>query len=122
MGLTSMNAILLDLAAALKVPLQHHNGLVLVSLIDFGALVEACERTNVLILGIEGFYTAGANITPDMDFIADYSQLISLSWPQAVQQSAVSARLFLDEIPKDSKMLFALDLRQQQPTIIHQRL
>lgn len=59
------------------------------------SFLEACKRVEGLIVGIEGFRLIGDRIEPDMEWIADFSQLSDPA------ESVSEAREFLEEAPND---------------------
>lgn len=61
--------------------------------------VEACEQSDLAIIGIEGFEIENETLTPRMDLIADFSKLATLTtWPQLREQATWAAKEFLSQI------------------------
>ena len=117
MGLITMKSLIYELAALANVPVLDQGGTSLIRYCHCRALVRECERSSVLILGIEGFTVRGNGISPDMDFIADFSELSSIEWEVASSQSCLSAQIFFDQVPSDSPLAFSFELtRQSHPT------
>lgn len=86
------------------------NGAFLVSVLDAEKFIMACEQTDAAILGIEGFRQVNDRITPDMNFIADFSVLSGLSKLEHCQRSVAAARDFLAEARKHPEMLLDFSL------------
>jgi hypothetical protein len=107
-----MNAILIEQAQGLGLPLLHQAGLGLVPLKHCQTLLDSFEKAGILVLGMEGFTCIDNQIVPEMDMIADYSNLIGVSWDQACQESLASARTFFEGIPADDCLVFSFELRR----------
>lgn len=77
----------------------------LVSFADTQAFLDACEDSRVLVLGIEGFYLENAQARPDMDAIADFSQISDC------EESVREARSFIEAVGRP-EMLFDFALSE----------
>lgn len=67
-------------------------------------LLKICRNKNVGLLGIEGFKVNGHMVEPQMDFIADFSQLINDS--DFTKKSIDAAEKFLELARNQKDLLF----------------
>jgi hypothetical protein len=65
----------LVLAREARIDLREIGGLALVALADTQVFLDACATEGVLVLGVEGFYLHGPEARPEMDAIADFSEV-----------------------------------------------
>ncbi|OLO05479.1 hypothetical protein BTW07_03100 [Salinicola socius] len=72
---------------------------------DSEKLLNFCEHQKLAILGIEGFNISGDKITPDLDFIADFSCLATTDKKYFIDTSIKSARKFLELITDNDLLL-----------------
>lgn len=79
-----------EIAAAAGVRLRERGGLALFDADSARAFLDACAKSGVRVLGIEGFDVAGDAVRPDMNAIADLSPIAD---PEA---SVAEAKAFLD--------------------------
>jgi len=68
------------------------------------ALLATCERSEIAVLGVEGFRLDGKSRTPDMDFIADFS--VFSKNPDFIAASVQAAYQFLEMAEEDSSLVF----------------
>jgi hypothetical protein len=66
---------------------------------DAEAVVNACELEKIGVLGIETFRLEGSTIVPQIDWIADYSDLFEEPKESGNKQSLSSARQFVHDLP-----------------------
>ncbi len=78
-------------------------GLRLVSFADAQIFLDACLAARVLVLGLEGFTVDGGQAQPNMNAIADFSQLTKC------EQSVLEARAFIETTGRP-EMLFDFTL------------
>jgi hypothetical protein len=67
-------------------------------------LLKLCERLGVGILGIEGFTLVNGRRRPEMEYIADFSQLLSSD--DFVVESLKCSRQFLQLATEGQRLLF----------------
>jgi hypothetical protein len=61
--------------------------------------VEACDESDLAIIGIEGFEIQNETVTPKMDLIADFSTLVTATtWLRLREQATRAAKEFLSQI------------------------
>lgn len=86
----------------------------LISLLNALSLVEKLEEKNEIILGMEGFFLEENQIVPDMDMIADFSEISSSAKTdqEKSRDSILATRrvlnIWLDEIKGDRSIEFVL--------------
>lgn len=68
---------------------------------DANQLLEVLFNKNIGVLGVEGFRIIDNKIQPDMDFIADCSELFLNNPQEFVSVSINGIRSFLDEASED---------------------
>lgn len=100
MGLT------ITLGRQAGIDIREVGGLQLVAFADARAFLDACVTAGVLVLGIEGFYFDNAQVRPDMDAIADFSQMTSS------EESVLEARSFIEAVGRP-EMLFNFTLSEE---------
>lgn len=71
------------------------------------AFVEACNKNQLIILGIEGFFYEEPSLTPDLGLIADFSINHPPDWAEWQEKCYSSAKRFLAEAPKDDRLVFS---------------
>jgi hypothetical protein len=81
-----------ELARMASVKLHHQGGLLLISSEDAPRFLDACERQEVLVLGVDGFRILDGVVEPDMNAIADFSTLVD------AQESVTESRRFVAAI------------------------
>src|SRR6516165_6105111 len=79
-------------------------GVPLLDLTSSELLLKLCERLGVGVLGIEGFTLVDSGRRPEIDYIADFSNLLSGS--DFTTQSIEGARRFLRLATMEQKILF----------------
>lgn len=94
-----MGSVIREVAQRADVRLREAGGLLLVSAADAPAFLEACLAARCQILGIEGFDIVDGGVRPDMEVIADFSELAD------AEQSVAEARAFLATID-DTELAF----------------
>lgn len=67
-------------------------------------LLRLCESLGIGVLGIEGFTLEGDGIRPDLDYIADFSQLLSRA--DFLSDSIEGARNFLQSAIEKPSLRF----------------
>jgi hypothetical protein len=85
-------------------------------LLDLSAarqLIQACPQERAAVVGIEGFRVTAERTVPEMEAIADFSEIADLAWPDRVTRSVAEAQAFLDEI-NDPDLWFELELVQEE--------
>ncbi|MEJ0002746.1 MAG: hypothetical protein WDN30_02820 [Pararobbsia sp.] len=85
-------------------PTARSGGVPLFDSLDSERLLELCERLKIGVLGIEGFTLSNGNLCPDMDYIGDFSVL--LSYKDFEAESVKSARRFLQLAVGAPRLLF----------------
>lgn len=68
-------ALIHDIALAAGVTLQGRGSVALVQASDSEMFLKECTRRRVIVVGIEGFESAGAGVRPLLDAIADFADL-----------------------------------------------
>lgn len=109
-----MSDLIEKVAGDLGVYVRAHGALRLIGLRDTGRIVEACRSKGLLILGIEAFRLFDGKVIPDVDFIADYSELSSKEWKIAFQEAANSAEDFFSRAKNRADLWFDFNLRAEQ--------
>lgn len=100
MGLT------LALGRQAGIGIREVGGLELVAFADARSFLDACVAAGVLVLGIEGFYLDSGQVRPDIDAIADFSQMTDS------EGSVVEARSFIEAVGRP-EMLFDFTLSEE---------
>ncbi len=93
MGLT------LALGRMAGIAIREVGGLQLVTFADTEAFLAACVAADVLVLGVEGFYLESEHARPDMDAIADFSQISDC------KESVLETQRFIEAVGQPT-MLF----------------
>jgi hypothetical protein len=106
-----MPELIEELATNLGVRVRSQGGLLLVRLNDCGIIVEACKSSGLLILGIEAFRLSEGKLIPDIDFIADFSELASKPWRVACLEAARSAEIYFAEAKDRTDLWFEFTLK-----------
>jgi hypothetical protein len=78
------------------VSLTVHGSLHLVAAKDAERILSAIEKTGVVVLGIEGFHLRNGRISPDIEAIADFSD-VSASTNGSLE-SVASSRQFMNRV------------------------
>ena len=86
MGLTTA------LGTRAGIEIRNVGGLELVAFSDAQAFLDACVIAGVTIIGIEGFYIDDTRTSPDMDAIADFSQI------RNCEESIFESRAFIKTV------------------------
>jgi hypothetical protein len=73
---------------------------------DSQLLADCCLKQGIAILGIEGFRIKGNCRSPDMDYIADFSELAAMPKASFILKTIESARSFFSLIPSGDNILF----------------
>lgn len=95
----AMKSLAQSLSEAAGVELVQRAALELFHQGDAEKALNACESQGIGIMGIEAFRIEGSSITPDMDWIADYSDLFKDPTAAECRQSVDAARQFVREMP-----------------------
>ena len=72
--------------------IRNVGGLELVAFSDTQTFLDTCVIAGVKIIGIEGFYLDNARISPDMNAIADFSQI------KNCEESVFESRAFIKSV------------------------
>ena len=64
-----------------------------------------CAKYGIAVLGVEGFRLDGDHRIPDLDVIADFSELMKVSGTSFTYRSIAALREFLLLMPQDDVML-----------------
>ena len=86
-------------------PLER-GALLLIKRQDVDAFLSECERRRVAITGIEGFELVGERVRPDMDAIADFSDV------HDSVSTVLESRRFMAEMAGRRELLFDFALLQ----------
>lgn len=86
MGLTE------EIAGQVGIKVVKRGSLVLVAYSDAMVLLDGCEAAGMRVLGIEGFLLRGNLVVPDMDLIADFSDM------KLASASILEARKFISSV------------------------
>lgn len=86
-----MGQIVADLAESMGLEVVYRHGTILVPNTILGKLLDSLRMQNIRVLGLEGFRVEGQSLIPDMEAIADFSDLIDA----APEVSVDAARMFL---------------------------
>lgn len=109
MGLT------LTLAIPAGIDIRESGGLELVPFAEASSFLDACAAAGMLVLGIEGFNFDGGEVRPDMNAIADFSQLTDS------EGSVLEARSFIEAVGRQ-EMLFDFALAEGPRDGLHKGL
>ena len=77
----------------------------LFSVSDSLLLMEYCVKNDIAVLGVEGFRVKDNSIIPDMNYIADLSELAALTGKSFPGKSVEAVKKFLDLVPMDGVFL-----------------
>jgi hypothetical protein len=94
-----VGSMIRDLAERATIRLHHAGGLQLIAAADAPAFLEACLTAHCQILGIEGFEILDGEVRPEMEAIADFSEI------DDPDQTVAEARRFLDAV-EDQELAF----------------
>jgi hypothetical protein len=86
------------------IPTTTSRNMVLFNISASKELLKICRNKNVGLLGIEGFKLKGHLIEPQMDFIADFSQLTHDT--DFIKKSIDAAEKFLELAKNQEDLLF----------------
>lgn len=75
------------------------------SVSDGLVLMDYCERNGIAVLGVEGFRLKEGSRIPDMDCIADFSELAEISGPAFPVRSIAAMKGFLSSMPEEELFL-----------------
>jgi hypothetical protein len=89
----------------LGLPTTWWRGIALFSLLDAALLLDYCANRGIAVLGVEGFRLEGAQRIPDLDTIADFSELMRISGTSFSERSISAMREFIMLMPEDDVML-----------------
>ena len=64
-------------------------------------LLDYCYHHNIGILGFEGFLNLGDKYVPDLDWIADFSELFNPESGKSIEESIRLSRNILEKAPKN---------------------
>lgn len=68
--------------------------------------IEACEKNNLSVIGMEGFADEGGAVRPRLDMIADYAAIQKESWQEFRKTCNIASKKFLLELnPKDGILI-----------------
>lgn len=98
-----MGSMIRRVARRARIQIFEVGGLQLVAASDAPAFLEACRAEQCLILGIEGFRVIESGVQPDMDAIADFSEVDDPA------ESVAEATDFFDSVA-DSELVFEFTL------------
>lgn len=79
---------------------------------DCEKIVEACERSSILILGIDAFKVNAGRAVAHTDITADFSDLLDDPFDQACKEAAKAARGFLATVEGRDDLWFEFTLEQ----------
>ena len=68
-------------------------------------LLDLCSEHNAAVLGIEGFNIVKGKRVPNMDYIADFSDLIAVAGDDFPESSREAARRFIGSITDEQLLL-----------------
>ncbi len=74
-------------------------------------LVDAADRADLAVLGLEGFVLESGGLRPRLDLIADYSSAEGSTWADYRRACNSSARTFLRALPDTQGILIAVVLQ-----------
>ena len=77
----------------------------LFSLPDAALLMDYCASRGIAVLGVEGFRLEGNQRTPDLDAIADFSELMRTSSTLFPERSVAAMKAFFRFMPQDGVLL-----------------
>jgi hypothetical protein len=106
MGLTEA------VAMTLAIPVKEVGSLRLVSRDDAELFLDACAMERIRVLGVEGFRLHQGTAVPDIDAIADFSELDA---PDRAIVSVAEARRFV-RLVGSSDMMFDFTLAKEEST------
>jgi hypothetical protein len=109
-----MCALIEKLSGSLGISAKSHGNLTLIAIEDCGRIIEACESSSILILGIEAFRLEEQFVIPEMDLIADYSGLASMPWEDACLEAARSAESYFSKVKGRTELWFEFYLTQRE--------
>ena len=89
----------------LGLPTKWWGKVALFSVPDSALLMDWCAKYGIAVLGVEGFRLDGDHRIPDLDVIADFSELMKVSGTSFTYRSIAALREFLLLMPQDDVML-----------------
>ncbi|MCC6575306.1 MAG: hypothetical protein IT462_16140 [Planctomycetes bacterium] len=109
------------LAKNLGIKLNTRGSTLLVRRDDCAAIVDACVRRNILILGVEGFRIEGAYLRVLGDLIADFSRVLNnkTPWAETCQAAGKSAQSYLALPEAKSADIWFEFVLEDQPNDCH---
>ena len=72
--------------------------------------IELCTEYDFAIIGIEGFQFSNKKIIPNMEYIADYSEITATSWEKYRETCNQSAIAFQEKIIIDASLFFEITI------------
>ena len=82
----------------------------LLKLDDASRFLDACEKLNVIILGIEGFQVNGDQMVSYVDVIADFSSITHNDHKERSRKSISLSREFLQKFTDSQNILLEFEL------------
>ena len=73
-------------------------------------LVSECESNGLAVIGIEGFKIDGSEVVPQLDLIADWSNVEVKEWEAFVAEASALSRKFIETISVASGILLNLTI------------
>lgn len=89
----------------LGLPTKWWGKVALFSLPDAALLMDYCANRGIAVLGVEGFRLEGNQRIPDLDAIADFSELMSTSSTLFPERSVTAMKAFFRLMPQDGVLL-----------------
>jgi hypothetical protein len=102
-----------DIASERGVAVRREGSLSLICFQDCGTILEACKSHGLLILGIAAFTLSGGKVIPDIDLIADFSELAAKEWNAACLEAVKSAESYFDKVKSRTDLWFNFTLQQR---------
>ena len=108
-----MSELIEQLASDLGITVRPQGGLRLIRSQDCEEIVQACKSNALLILGIEAFILTDGKVVPEMELIADYSELASKDWDAACFEAAQSAESYFGQAKDRTELWFDFCLKRR---------
>lgn len=89
----------------LGLPTKWWGKVALFSLPDAALFLDYCAKRGIGVLGVEGFQLEGTKRIPNLDAIADFSELMNVSGTSFPERSISAMREFFMFMPQDGLML-----------------
>jgi hypothetical protein len=90
---------------SLGLPTRWWGDVALFSVSDGLVLMDYCEKSGIAVLGVEGFRLKEGSRVPDMDCIADFSELAAVSGAEFQERSIFAMKGFLSSMPEEDLFL-----------------